>query len=352
MLNITGSGTDTSDASKLTDYAGAYAGSRLHQECLEKISGFLAESTEDNEIRFPTKYATGFWYQARMVYIRMSTVYWRSPSYNRTRLITGAAISLLFGSVYASQRVVTNESQLNSICNSIYISSFVLGLTAYATVLTFFEQERNMFYRHKAALMYDHKSLVLASFWSELPFILLVGMIFSVCFYFPLGFVAVAYNFFYFYLFITLNVALWTFLGQMFISLFPDAVTAQGFGALFIGLTGLFTGTLIAPQSIPQVWIWAYWVFPLHYVVEGLLVSQYYSSQLAVEAIPGGSWYTAMQCTGSPCYGTPYEFLLFRFGGFFNIAHLPWNVLYLVCFVAFSKIAKLFALQHFNYLAK
>jgi hypothetical protein len=28
----------------------------------------------------------------------------------------------------------------------------------------------------------------------------------------------------------------------MFISLFPDAVTAQGFGALFIGLTGLFTG--------------------------------------------------------------------------------------------------------------
>jgi hypothetical protein len=74
MLNITGSGTDTSDASKLIDYAGAYAGSRLHQECLEKISGFLAESTEDNEIRFPTKYATGFWYQARMVYIRMSTV--------------------------------------------------------------------------------------------------------------------------------------------------------------------------------------------------------------------------------------------------------------------------------------
>ena len=74
MLNITGSGTDTSEASKLTDYAVAYAGSRLHQECLEKISSFLAQSTEENEIRFQTKYATGFWYQAKMVYVRMSTV--------------------------------------------------------------------------------------------------------------------------------------------------------------------------------------------------------------------------------------------------------------------------------------
>jgi ABC-type multidrug transport system permease subunit len=81
----------------------------------------------------------------------------------------------------------------------ITISSFSFpGLTAYATVLTFFEQERNMFYRHKAALMYDHKSLVLASFWSELPFILLVGMIFSVCFYFPLGKVISNLNFLYF----------------------------------------------------------------------------------------------------------------------------------------------------------
>lgn len=44
-----------------------------------------------------------------------------------------------------------------------------------------------MFYRHKASLMYDYKSITLAVLLAEAPFILLQGMIFSVCFYFPLG---------------------------------------------------------------------------------------------------------------------------------------------------------------------
>lgn len=35
--------------------------------------------------------------------------------------------------------------------------------------------------------MYDQLSLTLASLFSEMPFILMVGMIFSICFYFPLG---------------------------------------------------------------------------------------------------------------------------------------------------------------------
>lgn len=97
MLNIIGSGTNATETSQLTDYAATYALSKLHKECLEKISEFLAEKTENNEIRFPTKYATSLAYQVKKVYIRMSKVYWRSPSYNRTRLMTGAAISLLFG---------------------------------------------------------------------------------------------------------------------------------------------------------------------------------------------------------------------------------------------------------------
>jgi len=64
---------------------------------------------------------------------------------------------------------------------------FRTGVSSYSTVLSFFERERNMFYRHKAALMYDYKSITLAIILAELPFILLQGMIFSVCFYFPLG---------------------------------------------------------------------------------------------------------------------------------------------------------------------
>jgi hypothetical protein len=156
MLNVIGGGTNTPGSSAYADYALTYADSQLHRECLEKISEICSQETESNEIHYPTKYATSFSYQAKHVYSRMFLVYWRSPSYNRTRLIIGALIALLFGehfgkelhmfflrsvycflnmhlilflagSVYASQRVITNEVQLNSICNSMYISVLFLG---------------------------------------------------------------------------------------------------------------------------------------------------------------------------------------------------------------------------------
>jgi len=72
-----------------------------------------------------------------------------------------------------------------------------------------------MYYRHKSSLMYDQYSITLAFLVAELPFILLQSMIFSVCFYFPLGFAADASKFFLFYFFVTMNVALWVFVGQV-----------------------------------------------------------------------------------------------------------------------------------------
>ncbi len=35
------------------------------------------------------------------------------------------------------------------------------------------------------------------------------------------------------------------------VSLVRDSVTAQGFGGLIIGFTGLFSGVLIRPNKIP-----------------------------------------------------------------------------------------------------
>ncbi len=47
---------------------------------------------------------------------------------------------------------------MNSRVTSIYITALFLAVNAQNTVLPVFEMERNMFYRHKAALMYDQVS--------------------------------------------------------------------------------------------------------------------------------------------------------------------------------------------------
>lgn len=91
------------NVSRNTDYVLAYSDSRLHRQCLDRIADICFQKSERNKINFPTKYATGFSYQVKHVYSRMSLVYWRSPSYNRTRLVVGALIALLFGEIFVNK---------------------------------------------------------------------------------------------------------------------------------------------------------------------------------------------------------------------------------------------------------
>lgn len=133
----------------------------------------------------------------------------------RSRSTVSAIVALLFGSVYASQRVPTNESDMNSRVTSIFITFLFLAVNSFNTVLAVFEIERNMFYRHKAALMYNTRAIVKALSVAEVPFVLLSSMIFCVCFYFLVGFSSLAYKFFLYYLFFTLNLCAFTFLGQV-----------------------------------------------------------------------------------------------------------------------------------------
>lgn len=66
-------------------------------------------------------------------------------------------------------------------------------------------------------------------------------------FYFILGFSTEADKFFLFFAFVFLGLCSFTFLGQMMVSLFRDSETAQGFGALIVSFSSLFSGILIRP---------------------------------------------------------------------------------------------------------
>lgn len=72
-----------------------------------------------------------------------------------------------------------------------------------------------MFYRHEASLMYNSGPALFAFTWAEIPFILLAALVFVVPFYFLLGFALNAGKFFFYYLFIVLDIALFTFTGQV-----------------------------------------------------------------------------------------------------------------------------------------
>ena len=134
-----------------------------------------------------------------------------------------------------------------------------------------------MYYRHKAAMMYgkdedyrssvanvrlaqislpDYNAINLSFLLCEVPFIVLASFVFTILWYFTVGFSPEPAKFFLYWLFMAFSLGTFTFLGQGFMAIFRDSTTAQGFGALLIGMSSIFGGIIIRPQYMPSFWVW------------------------------------------------------------------------------------------------
>jgi len=349
MLTTIGAGN--SATGHAFDYAAAFSESKLRVECLDKISKFEAAVSDDGLISFPSKYATSAKTQMIEVMKRTWIVYLRSPSYNRTRIFVAAFLSILIGSVFVGNSVPTDETQMRSRMTTVYLSFLIIAINGMNTVLSFFEAERNMFYRHKSALMYDTPAVSSAYTLAEIPFLLGTSFLYTIIFYFMIGFAADATKFFFYYLFMLLCMSLFTYTGQMFVALCPDAQIAQGFCGLLSSNTGLFAGVLIQPQNIPKFWIFMYWILPGHYILEGLLTTQYENDETPITAQVGSPFYDYLGCNESEdtCIGTAEEWLIATFDGNFSRANVPYDILYLVAVTILTRVATVWALGSLNY---
>lgn len=348
MLTTIGAG---SSASKNPfDYAGRYASSKLRDQCLERITKVCSDANEDGVVSFPTRYATGVWVQNSAVLSRAMTVYYRSPSYTMARVMVSVVVSILFATVYASQRVPETEADMNSRVNSIFIAVIFLCVNALNTVLGVFEAERNMFYRHQAANMYGSRAIIGAFTLAEIPFTFASATMFVIPFYFMMGFANDAEKFFTFYFIIILGFSMFTFIGQMLVSLLRDAQTAQVFGGLVISFTSTFAGVLVRPDAIPNFWIFMYWLLPGRYIFESLFISQFDGDETPIVASPGSPFFVALGCdVMDVCEGTADQWIKVSFQDYSKDS-IPYNILYLVLVgILGTRLVTFIALTTLNY---
>ena len=196
MLTTIGAGSAGAGSGKAFDYAGSYQESKLRIQCLDKIETINRGANNDNLVAFESRYATKFSTQMNAVLHRALTIFYRSPNYNVTRNVVSLVVAILFGSVYVQEPTPQAEGDINSIINSLFVSILFVSVSGQNTVLSFFEKERNMYYRHKAANMYNSLALLGAHTISEYPFLLISSAIFVVPFYFMMGFESDAEKFF------------------------------------------------------------------------------------------------------------------------------------------------------------
>ena len=136
----------------------------------------------------------------------------------------------------------------------------------------------------------------------------------------------------------------------------PRLFSFASHSGLMISLTSLFSGLLIRPDNLKGTfWVFMYWLMPGHYVLEGLVASQFHQDDTMIEANPGSPFFEFNNCTidqEDKCTGTAEDWIFVSFGGAFQWENVPWNVLYLVGLLISARLITWFALTKLNYLAK
>jgi hypothetical protein len=111
-------------------------------------------------------------------------------------------------------------------------------------------------------------------------------------------------------------------MGQFFSVLMPTDETVTAISGLSTTVMSLFCGFLIRYQNFPRFWIFMYWLSPLHYALEGLVVTQFHGDSTPI-ALANQQEVTAEEYIKSDFEAWSYD-------------HVGQNILALCLFIAAS----------------
>jgi hypothetical protein len=105
---------------------------------------------------------------------------------------------------------------------------------------------------------------------------------------------------------------------------FSAPAVAGIFGGLISTSFSLFAGFLVKYETLPSFWKFMYWLNPLHYAMEGIVVTQYHNDQ------------TPITITGTTNTITTHDFLI-EFFPSWSYENRLWDVFALLIIVVALK---------------
>eukprot|EP00752_Nemacystus_decipiens_P004290 g3919.t1 len=265
MLEVIGAGTSSMSNPQM--YADYYKKSKLRSVAMKQLDELSAPAPDSEPLAFKSVFAASPMLQAKTCIERALKQYWRNPNYNWMRMQLAIVMAVIFSSSFIDADIET-EADVASRLGVIYMSTMFVGVICLQTAIPAGFKERIVFYREQAANMYGVRAYAVGYAVAELPYILFITLAFCSIFYWITGLADDAGRFFMYWLYFLLWVSFMVFLGHMFVMVLPDTKVAQTLGGILSSMFSLFAGFLISPAKVPDPWIWAYYLSPLHYVVE------------------------------------------------------------------------------------
>jgi len=374
MLEVTGAATSTVFTSAALDFSEEYAKGELYKENEETISALIKEGRKDYDDDInegggggdgngggrqslaamvkgssstgnnkKIKSATSSNTQRTELLKKYWLIYWRSPSYNYIRILMTLAIALVYGLIFlnkANLGATADVATIQGIAGVVFSMSNFLGIFNTLNVQPIVSQERAVYYRERAIGMYGPGAVAIVSGLVEVPYLLTQGLIMSVVAYWMIGFEAIAWKFFYFFLLFTLSITMSCFLGQFLVYATPSPVLAQLLATTMTQLFVLFCGFLSPYPTMPEGWKWMNRIVPTTWTMYGLMTSQVGDSD--VPMAPGSST--------DPDIQTVSEYVEWLFG--YENSFIWWCPLILFGYCVFLRVAIAVVLKHVNFLKR
>ncbi|KAL1584624.1 hypothetical protein WHR41_07009 [Cladosporium halotolerans] len=217
------------------------------------------------------QFATPMRDQVRLVTNRMNTALYRNVDYvnNKVALHIGAALFNGFTFWMIGNSVSKQQEVLFSVFNFIFVAPGVI-----AQLQPLFIERRDIYEtREKKSKMYHWFAFTTALVVSEIPYLIVCGILYFLCFYYTVGFPAASEKAGAVLFVMLIYEFIYTGIGQFVAAPAPNAVFASLINPLLIGTLVSFCGVLVPYAQIQEFWrYWLYYLNPFNYLMGALLV--------------------------------------------------------------------------------
>ncbi|XP_074286403.1 pleiotropic drug resistance protein 1-like isoform X2 [Silene latifolia] len=258
------------------NFADIYRRSELCRRMKTLVEELTDPVPGTQELHFSTQYSQSFFSQCMACLWKRHCSYWRNPRHNAVRLLLSILLGLTFGSIYWQLGSKRKRAQdLFNAMGSMYGAVFVLGVCNASSVQPVIAVERTVFYRERAAGMYSAVPYAISQTIIELPYCFLQAIIYGTIVYATMGFEWRVDKFFWFIFFMYSTLLYFTYYGMMVMSLSRNQTVAAILSSASYTLWNLFSGFVVPKTRIPIWWRWYYWICPVSWTLNGLIVSQF-----------------------------------------------------------------------------
>ncbi|KAJ8566357.1 hypothetical protein ON010_g6768 [Phytophthora cinnamomi] len=269
MLDVIGAGVGNENGPK-TDFVSLFKSSEQYRQLESNMDreGVARPSPSLPPLEFKRKRAASNWVQATFLTKRWFDLYWRTPSFNLTRIVVSMVLAISLGVSYLDTEYVSYQG-VNSGMGMVYMAAVNMTIITFNGSLPITCKEQTAFYRERASESYNAFWYFVGATLVEIPYCFGTTLLFMAIFYPMADFTGVP-AFFTFWLSLSLIVLLMSYFGQFLAFLLPSLEVASVFMVIVNIVCTLFTGFNPPAIAIPSGYKWIYHIVPNKYAFASL----------------------------------------------------------------------------------